>query len=500
MPLDLEQRAFIGRGGQGAVLLCYDRHQRRFLALKIVRLRGGEAEARLVLDSQLRRSGGEPDPWLNPWEDLGGSFDVPPGVLRAVPPELRTGTWLWFAMRYVHGPNAAELSAGDPDFGFSEAAALGAQIAQRLARRRAGELHLDLKPENVLCDLDGRAFLVDGWLDTKAGTAPYAAPEQRGDGAKAGAEADLFALGRILRCLIARNFPGAGSPPDLVPPLPEIPADAPPEKRRLCDALVALVQKLCDPSPSARGDAGAAARDLLEIAAGLGGVDVVATLKASIARATLPERLSRLGEELGKEGAAREAPREKPQPSHERLWRVLGFATAALLVFALALAYWSTRPEKSWRESWKPSPPPESRSARDGSEEFCDDLHRSAEVTLLGPGACADARHAGLKVIARDRVRSAAFLRSDESILWKQDDPQGIYRFDVRPGTYHWQVARDNPYDPSGRPSLDTREFEIGPHSFRSFDTHDRIESAPHSPYAARQSKARDGGVAAPLR
>jgi eukaryotic-like serine/threonine-protein kinase len=152
----------------------------------------------------------------------------------------------YLVMEYIHGGDlAGRLAAGeapDPE-------RLGRELLAALRHiHRAGVVHRDIKPQNVLLDADGRARLTDFGIaqprDATAltktghviGTERYLAPEvQRGD--EATERSDLYALG-VLLSEVAPQGAGAG--------------------------FWALAERLRDPEPEARPSSAAAALALME--------------------------------------------------------------------------------------------------------------------------------------------------------------------------------------------------------------------------------------------
>ena len=475
----MQSLGLIARGAQGSVLLVYQRAQRRFLALKIVRLRGDEAEARRQLAAQQAFASGEPDHWVISPEASGLGTDAPPEIAALVPSEEFSGQWLWLLMPYVHGPNALELAQGDPGFSWAEVAALCAQVAARLARRPETLAHLDLKPENILVDPGGRAFLVDQQLDHQAGTPGYAAPEQRSANARPDGRANLFALGRTCQRLLAKVSPNPTDPPDMVPAWPELPEDASPETRRLARELTQLVRELCAPDPVERGEAQEVASRLLAIAVGLGGPDAAATLKTSLARASLPARLERFAEAMASQPKAAQSRLTAPDRATWR--RLLRPALAAAFVIALsmggayhwgwlgadpALAAGAGVPQ--WVEDADPL----------GSDAFGPD-HYTAELTDLGRHGHADKRHGYVSVRAKGRILAAVILRSDHSELWRQEKPKGNYRLDLAPGSYIFVQERRSQVGESAPRSIDSNPFVLNPGDKAAFETSAVPQSAP---------------------
>lgn len=132
----------------------------------------------------------------------------------------------YLATELVRGDSLRTLCRGT--ITSQEATLLCDQILDGLeAIHRAGILHLDLKPENVLIERNGSAKIVDLGLGKAtsafmaelflsaslasrdiplAGTLAYMAPEQR-KGKKVDARADLFAFGVLLHELLSGKLP-----------------------------------------------------------------------------------------------------------------------------------------------------------------------------------------------------------------------------------------------------------------------------------------------------
>jgi eukaryotic-like serine/threonine-protein kinase len=178
-------------------------------------------------------------------------------------------------MELVDGPSLADILAVEPvDPAF--ALDLVAQVADGLsAAHRAGLVHRDVKPGNILISPDGRIKVTDFGIAHAAGQAPitgpglvmgttqYMAPE-RIAGAPGTPASDLYALGIVLHECLTGVPPYAGSPAEVMAahlyrPLPPLPSGVPPE-------LNVLVARLTAKDPAMRiSDA----KDLTGQAAGL---------------------------------------------------------------------------------------------------------------------------------------------------------------------------------------------------------------------------------------
>jgi eukaryotic-like serine/threonine-protein kinase len=169
----------------------------------------------------------------------------------------------YIVMEYVEGRSLAELRRQET-LEPEDVVSLGRQACAGLAHaHKAGIVHRDVKPQNLLLQDDGVLKVADFGIargssgatitvaGTLLGTAGYMAPELVA-GEPATPASDLYALGAVLYELLA------GRPPrevttiaDLafdgatVTPVDELAPDAPP-------ALAAAIMRCLDPDPAAR--------------------------------------------------------------------------------------------------------------------------------------------------------------------------------------------------------------------------------------------------------
>lgn len=170
---------------------------------------------------------------------------------------------------------AEDLSARGP-MDAEQLWRLGADLAGALAEaHRAGVVHRDLSPGNVLIDRDRRGVLTDFGLarigeagsrtaTTALGTAGYSAPEVL-EGQKAGPAADLYGLGAVLYLAATGRAPFEAATPLAVmkrqaegafTPLAELRPDLPPALRAQIEALLAR-------DPAARPESARAVADAM---------------------------------------------------------------------------------------------------------------------------------------------------------------------------------------------------------------------------------------------
>lgn len=185
----------VGRGGAGIVFAAWDAHLDRRVALKIAHASGPRARARLRVEA------------LTP-------ASIPhPGVVRVLD---RPAGLVGLVMEWLPGGAIREALARGP-LDPARARRWLVTAADALAHvHRAGVVHRDVKPSNLLLRADDRVVLTDfgasrrvGEVGGGDGTLAYMAPEERA-GAPAAPAADVWALGRVLDEL--RAAVGAAAP------------------------------------------------------------------------------------------------------------------------------------------------------------------------------------------------------------------------------------------------------------------------------------------------
>ena len=259
--------AVLARGGMGVVYLATELRPRRRVALKLI------APA-LAADPAYRER------FLREVDSL-AALEHPNVV-----PIHAAGEWegqLYLAMRYLDGPDLAEVVRTRGPLPPAQALALLSPIADALdVAHSRGIVHRDVTPANIRLDARGIPYLTDFGLTKRAapvgrttltlgpmGTPSYMAPEQfaspAGDGAVAPApapapdenldsRADVYALGCVLVTLLTGTPPYPrdtyeaalwahvhADPPSLVERQPALP--------RAIDAVVA---KALAKNPAAR--------------------------------------------------------------------------------------------------------------------------------------------------------------------------------------------------------------------------------------------------------
>jgi eukaryotic-like serine/threonine-protein kinase len=193
----------IGQGGMGAVYQAYDRELERQVALKVIR-------AEMAANPEILRRFKQ--------ELILARQITHRNVIRIF--DLGQADGIKFiTMEYIEGEDLQAVLRKKKKLEPSEAVNIIAQICRALEAAHAeGVIHRDLKPQNVMIDQSGRAYVMDfgiarsmitpGMTQTGAliGTPDYMSPEQA-KGLSVDARSDLFTVGIIFYELLSGQAP-----------------------------------------------------------------------------------------------------------------------------------------------------------------------------------------------------------------------------------------------------------------------------------------------------
>jgi len=200
--------ALLGRGGMGAVYKAYDKDLDRMVALKLVR---PELTNEIQVMQRFKQ------------ELLLASRVSHKNVLRIH--DLGDVNGLKFiSMAYIDGEDLHHLLEAHGRMPADEAADIAQQLCSALeAAHGEGVIHRDLKPQNILIDHSGNAYISDFGLAKSLeasaammtrtgallGTPRYMSPEQV-EGKSADHRSDLYALGLIMYEMVTGDLPFTG--------------------------------------------------------------------------------------------------------------------------------------------------------------------------------------------------------------------------------------------------------------------------------------------------
>lgn len=221
---DYEIRELIGSGGMGQVYLAEHRRMQRIVAIKMLpieRMQDATAVGRFY--DEVRAASRLMHPNIVTAFDAGDSGGVH-----------------YLAMEYVDGETLTKMVAHNGPLPVGEAAAVIRQAALGLLHaHRAGIVHRDVKPGNLMRASDGTVKVLDlglarinsanlvteGSTDDEAqgkskgrlvGTLPFMAPEQLDDPDIADPRSDIYSLGATLFFLLTGRPPFTGDYLELV--------------------------------------------------------------------------------------------------------------------------------------------------------------------------------------------------------------------------------------------------------------------------------------------
>lgn len=260
----LELGELLGTGGFAAVFRARDPLLNRDVAIKALDpalVRDGASADRLLDEARLVATAEHPH--IVPLYEAGHRDGVVYLVMRFFP----------------DGTLGARLSR-EGSLTPADVARLGVEVADALSAAHArGVLHLDIKPENLLLDAEGHAFVGDFGISrvvTSAGASPdgtgsgtphYMSPEQVA-GDRLDGRADVYALGVVLYEAATGRRPITGTSAvnvmaNQVSQAPEPLTAAAPE---LPTALAAIISRALEKDPSDRWDSAKAMADALRAA------------------------------------------------------------------------------------------------------------------------------------------------------------------------------------------------------------------------------------------
>lgn len=236
-----EIQALIGRGAMATVYLARDTALGRLVALKVLL---GSLARNPEQVRQFQREAQSAALLQHP--HIVGVYEA--GVRDGIP---------FIAMEYVEGEPLDRFLRRQGKLPWRNALHLAYQVAQALdCAHRAGIVHCDVKPSNILIGGDGMVRLTDfgiaraGASGDRAeviGTPAWMSPEQCAGEAKLGPASDLFSLGVLLYQMLSAQMPFDGDTAialmhrimhEAPKPLRELSPDVPDDVARLTGHLM----------------------------------------------------------------------------------------------------------------------------------------------------------------------------------------------------------------------------------------------------------------------
>ncbi|KPI33589.1 serine/threonine protein kinase, partial [Actinobacteria bacterium OV450] len=262
--------AVIGRGGMGVVGRAVDELLGREVAVKVMRAYTDASAAELAdLRTRMQR-------------EAQAAARIRHGGVVTVHDVTQEEGLPVIVMELVDGPSLDDVLEERGPIEPREAAAIGAKLMDALdAAHRAGVLHRDVKPANVLLERDGRVVLTDFGIATLEssgdedmakltrsgdiiGSLDYLPPE-RAQGREPGPASDIWSLGMTLYAAVEGTSPFRRTAAWST--LSAIVSEPLPQPRR-AGALAPVLHALMEKDPESRPSAGRAREMLRAVAEG----------------------------------------------------------------------------------------------------------------------------------------------------------------------------------------------------------------------------------------
>jgi serine/threonine-protein kinase len=323
----------IGRGGMSTVYRATDGVLQRTVAVKVMSAALAEGDPTHV--ARFER------------EARAAASLVHPGIVTVYDTGV-DGDQRFIAMEYIDGESLATIIAREAPLDPDRAARIAAEAADALdAAHRAGLVHRDVKPGNVMVARDGSVKVLDFGIARVAdaasitrtasliGTAAYMAPEHA-LGSPVDARSDVYSLGCVLYAMLTAHPPFAGEVPAAVLHQqvnvdPRPPSEANP---RVSSALDALVLQMLAKAPEDRPRSAAEVRDRLR-GGPVAAQGAAAAVPPTAATARLdPTAATRALREPARAGIMAPAHVQRSAPRSET-WVRFGVGILAIAVVAL---------------------------------------------------------------------------------------------------------------------------------------------------------------------
>ncbi len=265
--------------------------------------------------------------------------------------QSQTAGMSYIVQEYVEGETLKDLIRRESPIEPRRAITIALQIlaALRVAHQQ-GVIHRDVKPQNILVQLDGKIKVADFGIasagDTEmteagsiVGTAQYLAPEQA-RGLSVGPPADLYAVGIVLYEMLSGRVPFEGEAAVTVAMrhVQEAPEALTDRNPLVPDALESVVMRALTKDPTQRyQSADEMGLELDKVRQGLPISDETAVIGAATIAMNRPIEQTMVAPPLP---PRERAPVRAKNPNRRRLWILLIVVGAVLAAIAIGLVAW----------------------------------------------------------------------------------------------------------------------------------------------------------------